>query len=233
MIFISCLLVNDNSSVVVDTLLLQNGPQQQRQPYQQLASRSYLLSTGVHCVDFHHRTSAWLFVPKHVGVLHNKKQCGTKDCFGLTCSLGSTSDSDNGATDVVIESSSADNNVWYEIAIQGGTSSKSNVEVTSGELVSSILTKIKNSNMNTFKNIDANQFEVYTNKVNKIALDRAEAWSPTTKWGRVKAPLLVKVIQLIITPKGMVLIYLFCDSSCYQLTIIFLYRSLHSGVQYS
>jgi hypothetical protein len=82
-------------------------------------------------------------------------------------------------------------------------SSKLNVEVTSGELVSSILTKIKNSNMNTFKNIDVNQLEVYANKQNKIALDRAEAWSPTTKWGYAKAPLFVKVIQLIIA-KGII-----------------------------
>jgi hypothetical protein len=117
--------------------------------------------------------------------------------------MSSNSDIDNGATDAMINSN-ANGYVWYEIASQGGTSSKLYVEVTSGEVVSSMLMKIKNSNMNTIGTVDVNQLEVYTNQKNKVVLDRAETWSPATKWGNAKVPLLVTVSQLNIARQGMI-----------------------------
>jgi hypothetical protein len=65
-----------------------------------------------------------------------------KDCRYLPHSMNGGSYSDNGEADAVVKVTEK-GVVWYEIAIQGGKSSKLNVEVTSGEYVSSILKKKK------------------------------------------------------------------------------------------
>jgi hypothetical protein len=172
-------------------------------PYQTVSH--FKFSNNAHCVKY--RTGAWIIASNKYALIRNNKLYDTNDCRYRTHYMNGESNSGNGEADTIVKVTEK-GVVWYEIAIQGAKSSKLNVEVTSGEYVSSILEKIKSSNSNLFEKVDVNQLEVYTSKRSKKPLDRADAWRPIKKWGNSKVPLLVVVRQLFINREGMISIFL-------------------------
>jgi hypothetical protein len=180
-IFISLLLVNDNtSSVVVVNALLRVGLQQQLlqrpQLYPQHAYQS-LLSNDIHRGDYH-RTSTWLFVPEQI-----KTQCVMNVHCGLTCSLSSNSDSDNGATD-------AKGYVWYKLPSRTNLLA---VAVQFGESIYSIQMKIHDRHVILFRDVDVADIMIYELDKSVEPLDARTKWNSSVYWGTEDAPLQIKV----------------------------------------
>jgi hypothetical protein len=223
LVLITLLIVNNNSSSIIEALH-QNDLQQKQKPYRCITTccrsvfrRLVYYKYMVHDDD---RTGAWLVpAPKQCDVLlHKKKQCSVNH-YGdmMALYMSSNSDDKNGEADVVFDISAKEGVVWYDISqIAGVKETFSDVSVQAGESISSIKRKIKVEGGEWFQNVATPMINLYESINSTEKLDARTKWNSNVKWGTEEEPLVVK---LSIASQGILIFRLLCF---YQMELLVL-----------